>query len=110
VPDTPAIEQAAPPPPEQPFDPSLPPVTNGDEANEEDQASPTMAAEIEKLLQYRLTRSSEFMLRTIHIRDSASGGVIIEIDGQFYHSVADIEDEAVKNFIQEVIQEWEARQ
>lgn len=69
-----------------------------------------MAEQIEELLQHRLTASPGLRQRSIHVRSAADGGVRIEVDGRFYDGVGDVEDEDVRNFIQSIIREWEARQ
>jgi hypothetical protein len=69
-----------------------------------------MAEQIEELLQFRLMGSDDLRHRSIHVRSAADGGVRIEVDGRFYNGVGDVEDEAVRTFIQSIIREWEARQ
>jgi hypothetical protein len=69
-----------------------------------------MAEQIEELLQYRLTSSPDLRHRSIHVRSAADGGVRIEVDGRYYDGVGDVEDEDVREFIQSIIREWEARQ
>src|SRR5574341_98642 len=70
----------------------------------------TVAEQIEELLQYRLTLTPDLVTRSVHIRDAGTGGVAIEVDGRYYDSVADVPDTPVREFIQGVIREWEARQ
>jgi hypothetical protein len=69
-----------------------------------------MAEQIEELLQYRLTASPDLRHRSIHVRSAVDGGVRIEVDGRYYDGVGDVEDEDVREFIQSIIREWEARQ
>jgi hypothetical protein len=38
------------------------------------------------------------------------GGVSIEVDGKYYRGIGEVTDGEVQEFIQAVIQEWEARQ
>ena len=69
-----------------------------------------IADEIEDLLQQRLLAASAAMRsREIHVRPSLDGGVRIEVDGQFYEGVGDINDEDVRAFVMETIQIWESR-
>lgn len=69
----------------------------------------TIADHIEEFLQARLrTASAELQNRRIHIRPALHGGVRIEVDGRFYEAVGDIEDEAVRRFVIDAIQGWEA--
>ena len=70
----------------------------------------SMADEIEALLQRRLAEDASMASRSIHIRSAPDGGVRVEVDDHFYEGVGDVEDEAVRNFIQATIREWEARQ
>ncbi len=69
-----------------------------------------MAEQIEELLQHRLTASPDLRHRSIHVRSAVDGGVRIEVDGRYYDGVGDVEDEDVREFIQSIIREWEARQ
>jgi len=70
----------------------------------------SMADEIEELLQHRMTLTPDYALRSIHIRPAPDGGVRIEVDGQWYDGIGDVPDDAVRAFLQNVIQEWESRQ
>ncbi|MBN1120958.1 MAG: hypothetical protein JXJ17_07765 [Anaerolineae bacterium] len=69
-----------------------------------------IADQIEEILQYRLSMNPDLMHRSIHIRPGAQGMIRIEVDGISYGSVADVPDESVREFLQSVINEWEARQ
>ncbi len=82
------------------------PVVGDDEQGEEK----SMAAQIEELLQVRLLQNQEYKGRSIHIRPSTDGGVVIVVDGTYYDGVGDVDEEGVQEFILEVIREWEARQ
>lgn len=82
------------------------PAVDDDEAGEEK----SMAAQIEELLQVRLLQDQEYKGRSIHIRPSTDGGVVIMVDGTYYDGVGDVAEEDVREFILEVIREWEARQ
>jgi hypothetical protein len=68
-----------------------------------------IAGAIESYLQHKLYLTGEFSGRSIHIYPAPDGGVSIEVDGQYFESVADVSDVAVRNFLSETIQEWQDR-
>lgn len=68
-----------------------------------------IAGAIESYLQHKLYLTGEFNGRSIHIYPAPDGGVSIEVDGQYFDSVADVSDVAVRNFLSETIQEWQDR-
>lgn len=70
-----------------------------------------IAAAIESFLQHKLSMTGDFAGRSIHVSQSPQhGGVLIEVDGTFFESVADITDDAVREYITATIQEWQDRQ
>lgn len=69
-----------------------------------------IAAAIEAYLQHRLGATRRFLGRRIHVHSAPGGGVRIEVDGTFFESVNDIEDDEVRDFIAATIQEWQDRQ
>lgn len=78
-----------------------------------DQSTPannTIAGQIEELLQYRLTQNPMFQHRSIHVRANPDNTIRIEADGHTYLHVDEVVDVDVREFIQSVIREWEARQ
>lgn len=78
-----------------------------------DQAPPannTIAGQIEELLQYRLMQNPIFQHRSIHVRANPDNTIRIEADGHTYLHVDEVVDVDVREFIQSVIREWEARQ
>jgi hypothetical protein len=82
-----------------------------DKGEEEEQPGPkSIAEEIEELLQARLAAAPELARRRIHIHEAVGGGVTIEVDGKHYGGIDEVTDDEVQEFIQAVIQEWEARQ
>jgi Tfp pilus assembly protein PilP len=82
-----------------------------DKNEEEEQPEPkSIAEEIEELLQARLAATPELARRRIHIHEAMGGGVTIEVDGKHYGGIGEVTDDEVQEFIQAVIQEWEARQ
>ncbi len=72
---------------------------------------PTMsiADQIEAFLQDRLLASPQFSTRSIHVRPTLDHGVRIEVDGHFYDSVAEVIDADVREFLTNIMREWEAR-
>ncbi len=80
-------------------------------ASQEQSGGPkTMADEIEELIQLHRGTSPSLASRSIHIRQGAGGGIRVEVDGQYFDSVASVTDPDVTAFLQSVIREWEARQ
>ena len=70
-----------------------------------------IAAAIESYLQHKLSMTGAFPGRSIHVSQSPlHGGVLIEVDGVFFEAVADIKDDAVREYIAAAIQEWQDRQ
>ncbi len=70
----------------------------------------SIAEQIEALLQERLVDHPDFSQRAIHVSPSLHGGVKIEVDGKSYEGVGDVEDEAVRNFLIDIVREWEQSQ
>jgi hypothetical protein len=91
----------------KPTPPSLRPATpitaSADIATKDDQG---IAGQIEGFLQHRLTAHPAFRSRAIHIHPAPDGGVRIEVEGELYDSVNDIEDDAVRAFLQKTIEDW----
>lgn len=69
-----------------------------------------IADQIEELLQYRLMQTPIFQHRSIHVRANYDGSLRIEVDGRYFDVVEDVIDPDVREFLQRVIREWEARQ
>lgn len=70
----------------------------------------SIADQIEDLLQRRLSQIPAFQKRSIHVRSNIDGTLRIEVDGRSYPHVDEVIDPNVREFIQNVIREWEARQ
>jgi hypothetical protein len=70
----------------------------------------SMVEQIEELLQFRLTATPDLAQRSIHVRSALDGGVRIEVDGSYFEGVGEVPDARVREFIQSIIREWEARQ
>lgn len=69
-----------------------------------------IAGAIEEYLQYKLSMTTQFARRFIHVRPSVGGGLRIDVDDKSYETVGDIEDESVRLFLQATIEEWQSRQ
>jgi hypothetical protein len=104
-----ALPKAA--PPAAPIGKDLPPILDSiSAAGLEPSGSLGIAAQIEELLQYRLMQTPIFQHRSIHVRPNPDGTLRIEVDNRTYQHVDDVVDVDVREFIQTVIREWEARQ
>jgi hypothetical protein len=69
-----------------------------------------IAASIEAFLQYKISMTPEFIGRSLHVKSATDGGLIIEVDGAFYETVADVADPSARAFLQATIEEWQSRQ
>lgn len=68
-----------------------------------------IANAVEDFLQFKLSTTPEFSKRSIHFRPSHDLGVRIEVDGHYYDAIGDVVDADVRDFLQELMREWEAR-
>ncbi|MFP4321782.1 MAG: hypothetical protein ACLFTK_04945 [Anaerolineales bacterium] len=82
--------------------PSVPPPAAAEPAEDD-----SIARQIDAFLQTRLAASDDYAGRDIHVRPSPEGGVAIHVDGAVYEAVGDVEEEGVRQFLQETIQAWE---
>lgn len=73
-------------------------------------AGDSIADQIEELLQMRLSQVPAYQKRSIHVRANIDGTLRIEVDGRNYPHLDEVVDVNVRDFIQNVIREWEARQ
>ncbi|NDJ85525.1 MAG: hypothetical protein GYB66_06535 [Chloroflexi bacterium] len=73
-------------------------------------AEQTIAEQIEELLQYRIMQTPIFKHRSIHVRSNFDGSLRIDVDGRLYEHVDEVVDVDVREFLQNIIREWEARQ
>jgi hypothetical protein len=71
---------------------------------------PSIAEQIQEVLQRKLEQTPGFTGRSIHIRPSLHGGVRIEVDGRFYEGVGEVDDDAVRQLLQDAVREWEENQ
>ncbi len=69
-----------------------------------------IAEAIEAFLQYKLSSNSQFAGRSIHVKPALDAGLAIEVDGRTFEAVSDVDDEAVRGFLQAAIEEWQSRQ
>lgn len=73
-------------------------------------ATPTMtniAAQIDEILQRQIAEDPVLAKRTIHLKQSSSGGLIIEVDDRSYKRPNEIEDKDVREAIKRALKEWE---
>jgi hypothetical protein len=69
-----------------------------------------IADAIETYLQYKLSHTPEYAGRSIHVHAAPGGGVAIEVDGQFYETVGEVDNDDVRDFLANTIEEWQSRQ
>lgn len=69
-----------------------------------------IGALIEQFLQARLPAMPDFATRSIHIRPTPDHGIKIEVDGQFFDTIDEVSDPAVRDFLLQVMRDWENRQ
>lgn len=69
-----------------------------------------IAGAIETFLQHKLVNLPEWKAYGLHVHPAKDGTLRIEVKGKFYQAVSDIQDEKVRNFLSETIQEWQERQ
>jgi hypothetical protein len=116
-----AVNQPAPepvqPPPKTARPEDLSPSLTADPLNSIRANAPTettedkgIAGQIEEFLQFRLMQTPTFKHRNIHIRPAYDGSIRIQVGERYYEAIGDIVEADVREFIQSVIREWEARQ
>lgn len=69
-----------------------------------------IAGAVEEFLQFKLSNTPSLAMRSIHIRPSQDHGIRIEVDGRFFDGIGDVTDPEVREFLQSMMREWEARQ
>lgn len=69
-----------------------------------------LAGSIEAYLQGKLRQSPDFNGRNIHVHPAVHGGVVIQVDQEYFDSVGEVTDLDVRTFISEAIQEWQEHQ
>jgi hypothetical protein len=65
---------------------------------------------VEEFLQHKLASTPEMSARSIHIRPSANQGIVVEVDGHYYDGIDAVVDARVREFLKNMMREWEARQ
>ena len=68
-----------------------------------------IAGSIEAYLQHKLVHTPTYAQRSIHVHPAPDGGVAIEVDGQFYDGVNEVDEDGVRAFLSATIQEWQQR-
>ncbi|PJF40895.1 MAG: hypothetical protein D6737_11515 [Chloroflexi bacterium] len=68
-----------------------------------------IAQAIEEYLQHKLRHTPEFNNLNLHIIPAQDGGVTIQVGTTFYDAVGDIEDDTIRAFLSQTIQEWQER-
>jgi hypothetical protein len=69
-----------------------------------------IASAIQAYLQHKLWQERAFPGRMIHVHSAPSGGVMIQVDNDYFESVGEVSDPAVREYIAAAIQEWQERQ
>lgn len=82
--------------PEAPDEPAPPPLS--------------IPEQIDAILQQRLRTLPQFQGRGIEVQPSLGGLVIIKADGKFYEGVGEVEDDEIRELLQDVVREWEESQ
>ena len=72
-------------------------------------SSAGIASAVEEFLQFKLTTSPEFSTRSIHISSTHDHSIRIEVDGHYYGAIGDVVDPDVRDFLFNMMREWEAR-
>jgi hypothetical protein len=68
-----------------------------------------IANAVEEFLQFKLSNTPEYAARSIHIRPAPDHSVRIEVDGHYYEAIGDVVDPDVREFLFNLMREWEAR-
>lgn len=122
IPPTPSVVLARPasviPPPPKPAANIRPPsmemgdilsrVFTSEPAHDAPDAPTTIAGQVDAIIQERLPQTI-LRDRSIKLKDSPDGGIIVLVDGQKYQGVGDVTDPQVREFIQGCVTEWEKR-
>ncbi|MBC8098687.1 MAG: hypothetical protein H7Y11_04550 [Armatimonadetes bacterium] len=69
-----------------------------------------LAGAIEAYLQHKLNYTPDYRGRAFHIHAAPGGGVVIQVDDLYYEAVSDIEDPDIRDFMAEMIDEWQSQQ
>lgn len=79
-----------------------------DPAREAQDAPTTLAGQVDAIIQERLLLSP-LKDRSIKLKDSPDGGIVVLVDGQRYHGVGEVAETQVREFIQACVAEWEKK-
>jgi hypothetical protein len=74
-----------------------------------DAAPAGIVGAVEEFLQFKLSNTPQFAMRSIHIRPAADQGIRIEVDNHSYDAIGDIVEADVREFMINMMREWEAR-
>lgn len=69
-----------------------------------------LAGAIEAYLQHKLDHTPHYADREIHVKPALHGGVLIQVDNEFYDSVDEVAETEIRDFLRVTIQEWQDRQ
>lgn len=69
----------------------------------------SIAQQIDRVLQAKIRQTPTYANRTIRIYQSPDGGILIDVDGQTFNGVGEVDEPEVQAFIQEAIHAWEER-
>jgi|GEM_PF-1118138 len=94
------------PPPQQPQTP-LSFFSRGDAPPAPEPLS--IADQIEGFLQRRLLSNPQFAALDLHVLPSMDGGVRIQVGDMYYEAVSDVADPTVRQFLQDVIDDWSSQ-
>ncbi|MBK9052488.1 MAG: hypothetical protein IPL78_16725 [Chloroflexi bacterium] len=67
----------------------------------------SIANQIDEILQRFIAADPALAHRSVHLKQSANGGLLIEVDTQTYKRPNEIEDPAVREVIKRALKEWE---
>ena len=74
----------------------------------EDVPNLSVGEQIERYLQRKISEQPAFQGRDIHVRNGPTGGIVIQVDNQFFEGVGDITDSAARELVQSAVAEWES--
>jgi hypothetical protein len=69
-----------------------------------------IAGAIESFLQHKLSITGGLPGHHVHVKAAPNGGVRIEVDGRSFEAVSDVSDPEIRQYLQDTIAEWQARQ
>lgn len=81
-----------------------------EEDDDEDEGLPSIARQINDVLQQHLAMMPNLQARNIAITDALDGGVLIHVDDEMFDGLDAIPDGTIRAVIQRAIQDWENSQ